>query len=368
MASFQRRGKTWQYTISHIENGKAKPIRKGGFRTKKEAQVAAMQVEEELNKGILPFLKPILFNVYFEKWFNLYKSNVSNTTKEHYKYTLKYINEYFLNKTLQEITRHDYQQFLNEFGASKAKETVEKLNTHIRGCIQDAIEEGIIRKDFTRKAVLTWTVQAKDENEKHLNFSDSQKLLTALHQRLDNGLGYYLLLLALTSGMRFAELIGLTRKDFYFEKNIICINKTWGYKKSTPTGFGPAKNKSSIRSIKMDKNTMNVFHNLFKTTPSNTNDLVFFSQASKYGVISNTNANKLLRKMLLDINIEPITAHGLRHTHASILLYKKVSIYYVSERLGHQDIETTLKDYTHVIKELRKEDEKSTISTFEDML
>ena len=49
--------------------------------------------------------------------------------------------------------------------------------------------------------------------------------------------------------------------------------------------------------------------------------------------------------------------HGLRHTHASVLLYKKISLYYVSERLGHGDIQTTLKEYTHVLSELRIEDQ-----------
>lgn len=35
-----------------MENGKYKPIRKGGFRTKKEASVAAAQVETNLAQGI----------------------------------------------------------------------------------------------------------------------------------------------------------------------------------------------------------------------------------------------------------------------------------------------------------------------------
>ncbi|WP_343073148.1 Arm DNA-binding domain-containing protein [Salicibibacter cibarius] len=48
MASFQKRGKTWQYTIS----AKPKPIRKSGFRTKKEAQAAAAEVETEMRKGL----------------------------------------------------------------------------------------------------------------------------------------------------------------------------------------------------------------------------------------------------------------------------------------------------------------------------
>lgn len=59
--------------------------------------------------------------------------------------------------------------------------------------------------------------------------------------------------------------------------------------------------------------------------------------------------------------------HSLRHTHASILLYRKVDINYVSARLGHSTIETNYKHYSHVLKELREEEENLTIETFENM-
>lgn len=133
-------------------------------------------------------------------------------------------------------------------------------------------------------------------------------------------------------------------------------------------GFGPPKNEQSIRTIKMDRKTMFHFNKLFKATPTNLHQLVFYSPSSKYKVISNTNANKLLRKLLNESNIDPIIVHGLRHTHGSILLYKKASIHYVSERLGHGDIETTLKVYTHVLKELRIEDEQLSMKTFEQLI
>lgn len=119
--------------------------------------------------------------------------------------------------------------------------------------------------------------------------------------------------------------------------------------------------------LKMDQFTMNHFKELFNTTPTNTHQLVFYSPGSKYKVISNTNANKLLKKLLDNLNIAPITVHGLRHTHASVLLYQKASIHYISEGLGHSDIETTLKEYTHVLKELRLEDEQLAMKTFENM-
>ena len=53
MASYTKRGNTWQYNISRVVDGKQKPIRKGGFKTKKEAVEAALQVELDLVNGVL---------------------------------------------------------------------------------------------------------------------------------------------------------------------------------------------------------------------------------------------------------------------------------------------------------------------------
>nr|WP_323368650.1 tyrosine-type recombinase/integrase [Radiobacillus deserti] len=55
--------------------------------------------------------------------------------------------------------------------------------------------------------------------------------------RVDENLGYSLLLLGLTSGLRFGELVGLTWNDFDFNNNTLTINKTWGYMKRSTEGF-----------------------------------------------------------------------------------------------------------------------------------
>lgn len=369
MASIQKRGKTYQYTVSHSIGGENKLIRKGGFRTKQEAKIAAAEVEAQLGKGIIPVNKKTALNSYFESWINIYKKpRISAVTLEHYKYSLQAVNKFFKNKPIQDIRRQDYQMFLNWLGEGKAKETVAKINGHIKACVKDAIEDQLIQIDFTRKTELNWTVQPKRSSEKHLNYVESAKLIQSIWNNLEKGLGYSMLLLAITSGMRYEELIGLTRKDFNFLNNTINVDKTWGYKKNSPKGFGPPKNEQSYRIIKMDKKTMDHFRKLFKETPTNIDQLVFYSSSSKYNVISNTNVNKLLKKLLNELNINPITIHGLRHTHGSILLYKKASIHYVSERLGHGDIETTLKVYTHVLRELRIEDEQLSMETFEQLI
>lgn len=369
MASIQKRGKTYQYTVSHVVNGKQQPKRKGGFRTKKEAMIAANEVEIQLTNGLNPVLKKVAFDEYFENWIKLFKAPKLNPiTLKHYEYSLGAVRENFHDTPIQNIRRHDYQDFLNKFGSTRAKETVAKVNGHIKSCVRDAMEDQIIQIDFTNKTELFWTVPAKKANEKHLNYLENKRLLKSIWVNRNKGLGYSLLLLAAVTGMRFEELVGLTRNDFDFVNSTISINKTWGYKKYSPVGFGSTKNEQSNRKIKVGPKTMNHFKGLLETTPTNVHQLVFYSPSSKYKVISNTNANKLLKKLLTELNIEPITIHGLRHTHASVLLYKKASIQYVSERLGHGDVETTLKRYAHVVKELRQQDEQIAVNTFEEIL
>lgn len=364
MASFQKRGKTWQYTIS----SKPKPIRKSGFKTKKEAQVAAAEMEARLSKGMVPHLKQEPFDEYFKNWLELYKTDAAKNTIARYKNTLKTLQTHFGGVPIQQITKRQYQAFLNDYAKDHAKESTKKINTHIRACLRTAMDEGITYVDFTRNAVISGNNKTKRPEEKHLNYVESEMLLKELYNRLNKTLTYYLLLLGLTSGMRFAELVGLTRKDFDFINLTITINKTWGYTNKMHEGFGPTKNEESNRTIKIDEKTMDVFKKLFERTPENIYKLVFYSPTSKYRVISNNDANKVLANTLKHLNIDPITVHGLRHTHTSVLLYRGVSVYYVSERLGHKDTETTNKTYAHILKELREKDEQATIDVFKNMV
>lgn len=364
MATFQKRGKTWQYTISRYVNGKYKPIRKGGFPTKREAKMAADEIEYKLNRGERIHVEEIPFTQYFESWYKLYKVDVKKQTLSHYQDTLRYITEYFGDKPIQKIIRNDYQAFLNEYGKNYSKEVMSKVHGHIKAAVEHAVEDEIIRINFAKKANVTGK-PPKKRSDKYLEFEESEKLYYGLLERLDKGLSYYAVLLLLVSGIRFEELVGLTRNDFDFENNAININKVWGYKKNMPEGFGPTKNEQSVRTIGIDPKVMKEFKKLFLRMPDNIHRLVFFSASSKYKVISNNAVNKSLRKTLEELEIEnKITAHELRHTHASALIYKKASIIYVSERLGHTSPDITYKRYAHVMKELRKEDENIAVNMY----
>lgn len=370
MASITKRGSTYQYTVSHYVDGKPKHIRKGGFRTKKEALEAAKEVEYLLGKGKEVKTKEIPFYEYFDKWVKLYKEGKHKNTYARYQNSVERVKEYFKDLPIQKITRAQYQEFLNEYGKGRSKETVRKLNTHIRACVKDAVDDGYISTDFTRKAEFVATKSAKKGIEKHLNYMESLRLYRALKSKLDTAKTntYHLILLALVSGMRYGELVGLTTDKFDFENNTISIERAFDYKQGIGEkgdGFDKLKNEQSARIIGIDPSVMKEFKKLFENSPSHPQDLVFY-RPTKIKVITNEGANKVLSKILEELNIERVTMHSMRHTHASVLLYRGLTIHSVSKRLGHADIQTTLDHYAHVLKEMEKRDEKLAMNLYSE--
>lgn len=77
--------------------------------------------------------------------------------------------------------------------------------------------------------------------------------------------------------------------------------------------------------------------------------------------------NKQLKRYLEQSDSKVITFHGLRHTHASYLLSKDIAIQYVSERLGHADVNITLSTYAHLLEKKRNIETIKTLNELEDL-
>lgn len=352
-----------------MENGKYKPIRKGGFRTKKEASVAAAQVEANIAQGITGIKKDIAFSQYFLEWFQTYKRDISSITLNSYQSAYNKILNHFKEKPLQKITKRDYQTFLNNLGEANAKDTNRKLNGYIRTCLKEAIDEELIKNDFTRNVTVTGS-SGKKSSEKFLDYTSTQLLIQYLHKNINQGIEYIMLIFALSSGLRYGELVALCINDLDFKNNLIKVHRQWRYKEGG--GFGPLKTEKSERTIRIDKLTMNALKKhliTIKNESENVHNLIFFDPTSDISVVTNDRLNDTLRSILECLNIKPlITSHGLRHTHSSILLYKGISILYVSERLGHASIDITTSTYAHVLKELRERDSEQASDIFEGLL
>lgn len=291
--------------------------------------------------------KKELLSAYFERWINVYKEGaIRKVTMDKYKLSLSWVKQLAPKLRLCDLDRVVYQQLLNDYAKSHERQTTMDFHHHLKAAILDAVDDGLIDKDPTRKVIIKGKTP-REKKKKYLNQFELHTLLKNLN--LDNGINYdWLILLIAKTGMRFSEAIALTPADFDFAKQTLSINKTWNYKGSG--GFQPTKNKSSIRKIQLDWMVVSQFSSLVKDMPSD--EPIFINKNS----IFNSTINNILARHCLEAKVPVVTIHGLRHTHASLLLFGGVSIASVAKRLGHSSMNTTEKTYLHIIQELENKD------------
>ena len=288
-----------------------------------------------------------LLSTYFAQWIRVYKEGaVRKVTMDKYLLTQAWIEKLAADLHLSEVNRVTYQQLLNDYAKTHERQTTMDFHHQLKGAIMDAVDDGLIEKDPTRKAIIkgkTPTVK----KIKYLNQFELHTMLIGLDLQQEINWDWFILLVAKT-GMRFSEALALTPKDFDFAHQSLSISKTWDYKGKG--GFLPTKNKSSVRKIQIDWQTVIQFSELIKNLPQ---DKPIFVKKEK---VYNSTVNDILERHCKKANVPVISIHGLRHTHASLLLFAGVSIASVARRLGHSSMTTTQKTYLHIIQELENKD------------
>lgn len=288
-----------------------------------------------------------LFHEYFEEWVHLYKEGaVRSVTLRKYEVAQRYLEELVPNMKLNELDRKSYQKLLNEYALTHEKQTTMDFHHQVKGAILDAVDEGLIEINPTRKIIIKGKKPA-EKKPKFLNQFEVQALLKQLDLTGTINWDWFILLVTKT-GLRFSEALALTPNDFDFSKQQVVINKSWNYK-GTQGRFQPTKNASSIRKVQLDWKTAMQFSQLIKSL--NPEKPIFVSRR-----VFNSTINNRLKVLCMQANIPIVTVHSLRHTHASLLIFSGVSIASVAKRLGHSSMTTTQETYLHIIQELENQD------------
>lgn len=290
--------------------------------------------------------KSELFYIYYEKWIHIYKEGaIRDVTMRKYEITLLWLKRLVPELRLSQLNRISYQQLLNDYAQFHERQTTMDFHHQIKAAILDAVDEGLIDRDPTRKAIIKGR-PPRIKKIKYLNQFELHTLLVNLKLTSEINWDWLILIIAKT-GMRFSEALALTPKDFDFSHQSLIVDKTWDYKGDG--GFLPTKNKSSVRKIQLDWQTIIKFSELIKGLPD---DKPIFVN----GRVFNSTINGVLERYCKKLGIPVISIHGLRHTHASLLLFAGVSIASVARRLGHASMTTTQKTYIHIIQEMENRD------------
>lgn len=353
MATIYKHGKTWRVRIQRRKKGLPRiDYHSSGFDTKLEAEIHAKQKELELFHGKNIAAKNILFSDYYEEWVKLYKIDGKTRTDVFRRGSIKQAHILFKDIFLTKLNKRMYQKIMNDFSSTRSKSTVTKYHRYFKACFNNAIDEQLISINPANNAVIRGNdIKVKSNEDKFLNYEDAVKLkLAVLDQKYSiDKTGRNIIIIALETGMRFGEILGLTWDRINFNKRTLKIDRTWDY--HYKTGFLPTKTKE-IRTIAISDELITFLKEIKKGTNSK-----FAIGTDEH--ISNNGANHTLEKACRRANIKVVTMHALRHTHGSILLYKGFSIAYISKRLGHASISMTQDIYLHVLEELQRiEDDK----------
>jgi len=161
--------------------------------------------------------KSELFYIYYEKWIRIYKEGaIRNVTMRKYEITLLWLKKLVPELKLSQLNRISYQQLLNDYAEFHERQTTMDFHHQIKAAILDAVDEGFIDRDPTRKAIIKGR-SPRIKKIKYLNQFELHTLLVNLKLTSEINWDWLILIIAKT-GMRFSEALALTPKDFDFSE------------------------------------------------------------------------------------------------------------------------------------------------------
>ena len=344
MASLEKRGNKYRMVVSVMQDGARRKVSKT-FDTKKAAKAWAILMEANKLQDKSIISSKMLFADYFKKWMETYKKNdVRESTYAGYKYVYGVIQREFPDYTLDELTYTVLQTKLDKIGKKLRQSTVLEIVSKIKASLSDAKYEQYITTDiYSRIKPHGIKIEKSPNVLSATNFEKLQKHLYEIYQQRPL---YAVILVGLETGLRIGEIMALTGKDFSEHFNSLKVDKAYSNMVNKVT---PPKNKNAFRTIKITDHLIEVL----KFYSDDPNQRIF--TMSEAAVAHNFSI------LLKELNIPRITIHGLRHSHASYLIYKGISINYVSARLGHADVSITQRVYAHMLKEEKSHEQEKTI-------
>ena len=317
---------------------------KGKTHSKTIKLSKGQKIERELDKFVEEIKNGnnissnINFITFAQKWLDDYaKPNLRERTVQGYK---DYLNlrliPYFGNMNLSDIQLYDIQKFVNSLSSTLSSETIRKYKNCLSCIFNYAVRWNFLKFNPCNGVIIPKGLDTsikpvfltKDEVEQLLIYLTKEDLKHQIIVRL-----------ALQCGLRRSEILGLTWNAIDFKNNTISIYQATTTIRGVGTVISDTKNQSSIRTIYVKDEIIELLKKLPKET-----ELIFKG-------ISNNAVSKWFKRFIEKNHLKHMRFHDLRHTHATLLIANGIDMKTVSSRLGHSNISTTMNIYTHVLSE-----------------
>lgn len=326
---------TWfaQVQLRDPLTGKLITKKKRGFELKREAQ--AWEVEIRANNQEIQ--SSVTFKVMMEEYLKS-RTSANEETKRSKKHLSKKYAATFMDMPLNQIKPKNILKWRNELAEKKlATRTKNNVIYFVRSVsafgykYYDTPDFAKILEPFRmtaadKKEMQTWTV---DEFNTFVSYVQNYTIRA-----------YFTFLFY--TGCRRSEGKAILKSDI--KDGWVTIDKTI---RNNKQGVRSPKTASSVRKIKLDKYTLDVLKPLMEKEGP-----YLFGDFEPLGITTIQRAfnNAIIAANADGHSLKKIRIHDLRHSHATILINNGVNIVAVSKRLGHSDINMTLKVYTHLLE------------------
>ncbi|GAA8063867.1 hypothetical protein HpDR66_06660 [Helicobacter pylori] len=240
---------------------------------------------------------------------------------------------------LKKITKEKIAIYHEDTLKHYKKNTIHNLNANLKSFLEFCETERFIEKS----PYFSITLKNAQEATAIMPFT-LEEMKTIIKSAQDLRLKAFLTVAFLT-GMRTGEQLALMWEDIDFNEKKIVINKSLNELGSITT----PKNKPSVREVDLLEPVGKILKELQASEPAN-KKFVFISMPKRI-----TMFQRAFRALLKALNLKDRKLYTTRHTFASLMLSQGEEAMWVSKTLGHKDLNTTYKTYSHYIPKQEKE-------------
>ncbi|WWU65178.1 tyrosine-type recombinase/integrase [Clostridium baratii] len=311
--------------------GKRKRKKKEGFKTKREADKFEREFLVKVQENT-----DIDFSTLVTLYLDDAKTRVRETTLENKKVLINLkVLPYFKNKIVSEIKPNDIRQWQNTLKNMNYSDTYLKtINNQLSAIFNFAIKFYGLNTNPCHKA---GTMGKKNANDMKFWTTEQFKTFIKFNDKPISKLAFEILF---WTGIRSGELMALTFNDIDLKNNLINIDKTYTRLNGKDI-INPPKTPKSKRKVSIPKT-------LSLDIETYINKLYDFNKSDRIFSFTKFFLTHEMKRVCKKSNVPIIRIHDLRHSHASLLIELGFTPLLISERLGHEKVQTTLDTYSHL--------------------